>query len=108
MRFKFTDFHAEYCSANRMKLLFLGREPLDVLQNGLSSCPPTLSTKTLSLTDVTSSFRAVSMTTVYSALPKPVVDLRELQLFFPFIDEELLFASQPCRYTSHLIGHEGP
>jgi len=39
---------------------------------------------------------------------KPVMDSRELNLSFPFIDEELLFESQPSRYISHLIGHEGP
>ncbi|KAG7402933.1 Insulin-degrading enzyme [Fusarium oxysporum f. sp. rapae] len=29
-------------------------------------------------------------------------------LYFPFIDEEFMFATQPSRYISHLIGHEGP
>lgn len=39
---------------------------------------------------------------------KPVMDSRDLNLIFPFIDEEALFESQPSRYISHLIGHEGP
>ncbi len=39
---------------------------------------------------------------------KPVMDSRELNLLFPFLDEENLFESQPSRYISHLIGHEGP
>ncbi|KAH6980474.1 insulin-degrading enzyme [Ilyonectria destructans] len=39
---------------------------------------------------------------------KPVMDSRELNLHFPFIDEESLYACQPSRYISHLIGHEGP
>ncbi|KAJ4125139.1 metalloprotease [Fusarium oxysporum] len=33
---------------------------------------------------------------------------QELNLYFPFIDEEFMFATQPSRYISHLIGHEGP
>ncbi|KAG7423219.1 putative zinc protease [Fusarium oxysporum f. sp. raphani] len=33
---------------------------------------------------------------------------RELNLYFPFIDEEFIFATQPSRYINHLIGHEGP
>jgi insulysin len=41
-------------------------------------------------------------------LAKPVMDSRQLDLSFPFLDEELLFETQPSRYTSHLIGHEGP
>ncbi len=39
---------------------------------------------------------------------KPVMDSREINLFFPFLDEDELFESQPSRYISHLIGHEGP
>ncbi|KAF9761882.1 hypothetical protein IL306_003645 [Fusarium sp. DS 682] len=35
------------------------------------------------------------------------MDSRELHLYFPFIDEEFMFATQPSRYISHLIGHEG-
>ncbi|KAF5267108.1 hypothetical protein FOXYS1_2028 [Fusarium oxysporum] len=38
----------------------------------------------------------------------PVTYSRELNLYFPFIDEEFMFATQPSRYISHLIGHEGP
>ncbi|RKK76422.1 hypothetical protein BFJ71_g16954 [Fusarium oxysporum] len=33
---------------------------------------------------------------------------REINLYFPFIDEEFIFATQPSRYINHLIGHEGP
>ncbi|KAF9769127.1 hypothetical protein IL306_013510, partial [Fusarium sp. DS 682] len=36
------------------------------------------------------------------------MDSRELNLYFPFINEEFMFATQPSRYISHLIGHEGP
>ncbi|KAI8411535.1 hypothetical protein FOFC_08129, partial [Fusarium oxysporum] len=34
--------------------------------------------------------------------------IAELNLYFSFIDEEFMFATQPSRYISHLIGHEGP
>jgi insulysin len=36
------------------------------------------------------------------------MDTRQLDLVFPFLDEEELYRSQPSRYASHLIGHEGP
>jgi len=39
---------------------------------------------------------------------KPVMDSRELNLVFPYLDEEDMFESQPSRYIGHLIGHEGP
>lgn len=36
------------------------------------------------------------------------MDIRNLDLAFPFIDEEEFFESHPSRYAAHLIGHEGP
>src|SRR6202034_3481711 len=39
---------------------------------------------------------------------KPVMETRTVELYFPFMDEETLFETQPSRYISHLIGHEGP
>jgi insulysin len=36
------------------------------------------------------------------------MDSRQLDITFPFLDEELLFRSHPSAYASHLIGHEGP
>ncbi|KAI0526167.1 Metalloenzyme, LuxS/M16 peptidase-like protein [Xylaria bambusicola] len=39
---------------------------------------------------------------------KLVAGLRQLQLSFPFLDEEWLFKTWPSRYIIHLIGHKGP
>lgn len=36
------------------------------------------------------------------------MDTRQIDIIFPFLDEEPLFETQPSRYASHLIGHEGP
>ncbi|CVL08127.1 related to insulysin precursor (metalloendopeptidase) [Fusarium mangiferae] len=36
------------------------------------------------------------------------MDSRELVPYFPFVDGEFMFATQPNRYISHLIGQEGP
>lgn len=36
------------------------------------------------------------------------MDTRSLDLTFPFLDEEELYASHPSQYVAHLIGHEGP
>lgn len=33
---------------------------------------------------------------------------RQLDLTFPFLDEEPLYKTHPSRYITHLIGHEGP
>lgn len=108
VRDKFMEFHAKHYSANRMKLVVLGREPLDVLQNWVvelfsdvvnKNLPPNRWTEELPLRDIDLGTQCFA---------KPVMDSRELNLIFPFIDEEFLFESQPSRYISHLIGHEGP
>jgi insulysin len=39
---------------------------------------------------------------------KPVMESRSLEISFPFQDEENMYETQPSRYISHLIGHEGP
>ena len=44
-------------------------------------------------------------TTIFA---KPVMDSRTIEIHFPFEDEESMYETQPSRYLSHLIGHEGP
>ncbi|OAA58393.1 a-pheromone processing metallopeptidase ste23 [Niveomyces insectorum RCEF 264] len=108
VREKFMEFHDKYYSANQMKLVVLGREPLDVLQDWVSELFSGVPNKNLppnSWPDV------VPYTPEYlgwQTFVKPVMDSRDLTLRFPFPDETLLYDSQPSRYISHLIGHEGP
>ncbi|KAM0362854.1 hypothetical protein ACHAPK_011456 [Fusarium culmorum] len=81
VRDKFIKFHVKHYSANRMR-------------NYLPTGGP-------------ASYCSESLTSECNGA-KPVMDSRELNLYFPFIDEEFMFATQPSRYISHLIGHEGP
>ncbi|POR34837.1 Putative zinc protease, partial [Tolypocladium paradoxum] len=108
VRDKFIEFHAMHYSANRMKLVVLGREPLNVLQKWVVELFSPIVNKKLPPNRWTDDvpLRAVDLGT--QCFAKPVMDSRELNLIFPFIDEETLFESQPSRYISHLIGHEGP
>ncbi|KAF7563795.1 hypothetical protein G7046_g302 [Stylonectria norvegica] len=108
VREKFIDFHAKHYSANRMKLVVLGREPLDVLQKWVVELFSPVINKKLEPNRWPDElpFRESDLGT--QCFAKPVMDSREINLYFPFIDEEHLFASQPGRYISHLIGHEGP
>ncbi|TFB05329.1 Putative zinc protease [Trichoderma ghanense] len=108
VRDKFIEFHAKHYSANRMKLVILGREPLDVLQKWTVEFFSDIVNKNLPPNRWTEEppFRESDIGVQFFA--KPVMDTRELHLFFPFIDEEYLYESQPGRYCSHLIGHEGP
>lgn len=108
VRQKFMDFHEKHYSANRMKLVVLGREPLHVLEGWAADLFAGVRNKHLEQNrwDKEQPFGEEDLLT--QCFAKPVMDSRQLDLSFPFIDEEQLFESQPSRYISHLIGHEGP
>ncbi|CAK7263695.1 hypothetical protein SEPCBS119000_000613 [Sporothrix epigloea] len=108
VRQKFMEFHDKYYSANQMKLVVLGREPLDTLQEWTSGLFSAIPNKHLPpnvwLDEVPYSPEYLGKQTFV----KPVMDSRDLHLRFPCPDEAFLYDSQPSRYVSHLVGHEGP
>ncbi|KAK4218084.1 UCH-domain-containing protein [Rhypophila decipiens] len=108
IRDKFIEFYQKHYSANRMKLCVLGREPLDALEAWVSEFFSVIKNQDLTPNRWPHQvpFTQEQLGTICWA--KPVMDSRELSLSFPFLDEELLFETQPSRYLSHLIGHEGP
>ncbi|PHH91307.1 hypothetical protein CDD83_1011 [Cordyceps sp. RAO-2017] len=108
VRDKFIEFHDKHYSANRMKLVVLGREPLDLLQKWVVELFSPIVNKNLPPNRWTDEVPFCDDHLGTQCFAKPVMDSRELNLSFPFIDEESLFESQPSRYIGHLIGHEGP
>ncbi|KAI0408675.1 peptidase M16 inactive domain-containing protein [Xylaria palmicola] len=108
VRQKFIDFYEKHYSANRMKLCVLGREPLDVLEAWVADLFSGIPNKNLSQNRWEDEVPFNQDNLAMQCFAKPVMDSRELNLFFPFLDEESLYESQPSRYISHLIGHEGP
>ncbi|KAI3336404.1 peptidase M16 inactive domain-containing protein [Xylariaceae sp. AK1471] len=108
VRQKFIDFHEKHYSANRMKLCVLGREPLDVLETWAADLFSGVPNKDLPQNRWEDEVPYNKDNLAMQCFAKPVMDSRELNLFFPFLDEEMLYESQPSRYISHLIGHEGP
>ncbi|RKF74782.1 putative zinc protease mug138 [Golovinomyces cichoracearum] len=108
VRQKFMDFHEKHYSANRMKLVILGRESLDVLEEWAAELFSGIPNKNLSQNrwEEEIPFRKEDLMT--QCFVKPVMDSRSLEISFPIIDEEYLFETQPSNYLSHLIGHEGP
>ncbi|KAL1844376.1 hypothetical protein VTJ49DRAFT_55 [Mycothermus thermophilus] len=108
VRDKFIEFYEKHYSANRMKLCVLGREPLDVLQAWVIEHFSAVKNKNLppNRWEDEQPFPKDQLGTQVFA--KPVMDTRELTLTFPFIEQDHLYESQPSRYISHLIGHEGP
>ncbi|TAQ87722.1 hypothetical protein B7494_g3941 [Chlorociboria aeruginascens] len=108
VRQKFMEFHEKHYSANRMKLVVLGCESLDVLEEWTAELFAGVRNKDLPQNRWEDEEPLRKEELLTQCFAKPVMDSRELELSFPFIDEELLFESQPSRYISHLIGHEGP
>ncbi|KAI0480517.1 ubiquitin carboxyl-terminal hydrolase-like protein [Xylariaceae sp. FL0804] len=108
VRQKFIDFHQKHYSANRMKLCVLGREPLDVLEAWVADLFSGVPNKGLPQNRWEDTVPFDKEQLAMQCFAKPVMDSRELNLCFPFLDEENLYESQPSRYISHLIGHEGP
>jgi insulysin len=107
IRDEFMKFHSSNYSANRMKLVVLGRESLDTLEAWIDEVFAEVPNKDLGR-------RSWEMP-VYSenelltqTFAKPVLESRSLEIQFAYRDEEALYESQPSRYLSHLIGHEGP
>ena len=108
IRKEFIDFHTKHYSANRMKLVVLGKESLDELESWVGDLFADVKNKDLPRNrwdDAEPYSQTELMTQVFA---KPVMDQRKIEINFPFQDEENLFETQPSRYISHLIGHEGP
>jgi len=108
IREEFIKFYQTHYSANRMKLVVLGRENLDEQQDWVEELFSPVANKNLPRYrwDGISPFTENELNTIIFA--KPVFDMRVLDMYFLYPDEEELFESQPGRYLSHLIGHEGP
>lgn len=108
VRKEFIQFHDKHYSANRMKLVVLGKESLDELETWVGELFAGVHNKDLpqkrwdGLQPLT---KDELMTQIFA---KPVMDQRTLDICFPYQDEEKLYESQPSRYISHLVGHEGP
>ncbi|EEA20106.1 hypothetical protein EYB25_007638 [Talaromyces marneffei] len=108
VRSKFIEFHKKHYSANRMKLVVLGRESLDQLESWVVELFSEVQNKNLPQNrwDDVQPLSADQLCTQVFA--KPVMDSRSLDIYFPFLDEDELYETLPSRYISHLIGHEGP
>ncbi|KAL5117480.1 metalloprotease [Pleosporales sp. CAS-2024a] len=107
IRDEFIKFHSTNYSANRMKLVVLGRESLNTLEEWVEEIFNKVPNKNLPRKSwsmpVYTENELLTMT-----FAKPVLESRSLEIQFAYRDEEQFYESQPSRYLSHLIGHEGP
>lgn len=108
IRSEFIKFYQKHYSANRMKLVALGKESLDELEQWVVELFSSVKNQDLSQNrwDDIPLFSEESTSTQIFA--KPVMESRSLDLQFPYQDEDEQYMEQPAHYISHLLGHEGP
>jgi insulysin len=109
IRAKFIEFYDKHYSANLMKLVVLGKEPLDELEQWVAELFSDVKNKDLPehrWDGPEQPFTEAELSTQVFA--KPVMESRTLEIWFPYRDEEDMFETQPSRFLSHLLGHEGP
>lgn len=108
IRDEFIRFYERHYSANRMKLVVLGRESLDELERWVVEFFSQVQNKNLPQNrwDGVEILSKDQLST--EVLAKPVMERRTLEISFPYQDEEDMYESQPSKYISHLLGHEGP
>lgn len=108
VRDEFMKFYEKHYSANRMKLVVLGQESLDELETWVAELFSEVANKDLTQNrwdDVKVLAEPQLKTEIFA---KPVMESRSLEISFPYQDEDEMYETQPSRYISHLIGHEGP
>ncbi|KAI9770841.1 MAG: Insulinase (Peptidase M16) [Geoglossum umbratile] len=108
VREEFMKFHEREYSANRMKLVVLGRESLDVLESWVVDMFWAVPNKDLPPTKWDHVPLLTEKELLTQVFMKPVMDNHNLDISFPFLAEDELYESHPSTYLSHLIGHEGP
>ena len=108
VRTEFMHFHAKHYSSNRMKLVVLGKEPLDQLETWVGDLFADIINQNLPQDrwDQVPLYTQNELLTQVFA--KPVMDSRLMDIYFPYQDEDEMYKTHPSRYISHLIGHEGP
>lgn len=108
VRQRFIDFYDAYYSANRMKLVVLGRESLQELESWVQELFSEVPNKNLRRPrwdGIPVLGEPELMTQIFV---KPVTEQRQLNIDFTYPDEEELFNSHPSRYLAHLLSHGGP
>jgi len=98
-------FYNKYYSSNIMKLVIYGKESLDEL----SEMAVRMFSNIKNIHAVPTKFPADTMTKNdlnRELIYKPVKDMRNIDLIFPFKDDVSHYLTKPGHYLSHLIGHE--
>ncbi|KAI9226187.1 MAG: Metalloenzyme, LuxS/M16 peptidase-like protein, partial [Piptocephalis tieghemiana] len=100
------DFHDQYYSANIMRLVIVGRDSLDTLMEWTVSKFSEVPNKDID-PPVTKGLPYTDRELMREIRLKPVRDSRSLEISWPIEDQAGFYRTQPERYITHLLGHEG-
>jgi secreted Zn-dependent insulinase-like peptidase len=100
------DFYGTQYSANRMKLVILGKEPLETLAKWVQDRFTDIPNKNLPITNIDTPFFPGGFLPATLQV-KSVMDKRSMTLAFPIPSPTPYLKSQPMSYLANLIGHEG-
>ncbi|ODV93679.1 hypothetical protein PACTADRAFT_51446 [Pachysolen tannophilus NRRL Y-2460] len=106
VRDELINFYNKHYSSNLMRLVVLGREDLDTLTKWVVEKFSEIPNKDKSKSIFNNPpFTKKELQKLIKA--KPVMDTKSMELTFITPDQSSNWESQPQRYFSHLIGHEG-
>jgi insulysin len=104
---KFKEFYDSNYSANRMKLVVLGREKMDTLEKWALDTFGKIRNKNLTHPCWNMPINTEKELLI-QIFAEPISEMRSLNLQFLYRDEDRLYESCPSRYLIHLLGHKGP
>ncbi|MCP5160615.1 MAG: insulinase family protein [Hahellaceae bacterium] len=100
------DFYNTQYSANRMKLVILGKQPLNELEQWAKTKFSRIPNHKLARLTYDMPLFNQSELPIFQQLT-PVMNKRSLNLTFPVPSSRQYYESKPLYYLSNLIGHEG-
>ncbi|WFD35037.1 insulysin [Malassezia cuniculi] len=106
IRDELLKFHAQYYSANMMKLVVLGRESTDQLAKWVIEKFSHVQNKGFSVPRFPNSPLGEEQLRTQVVF-RTIKDVRLLDITFPFPEQTYLFQTKPGQLLSYFIGHEG-
>ncbi|EPX71511.1 metallopeptidase [Schizosaccharomyces octosporus yFS286] len=106
VREELLKFYDKYYSANLMKLVIIGREPLDTLQEWATEFFSPIKNKSVPRPRHPGSpYQDEQLRKI--CYIKPVKNLRRVDMLFPIPGQYSQYECRPADYVCHLLGHEG-
>ncbi len=106
IRDELTSFYRQHYSSNTMRLVVLGKQSVDELENMVRGHFSTVPDRNLSLSNIDQPlFNEDVLPARLSIVPEK--ELRQLSVLFPMPSLQELWREKPMAYISNLVGHEG-